>query len=87
MLHLCSCCFFPMELGVKLCLCFCSLMWKAALVCFLMTLQHIGIEFSHRVETDGQALWCMANWEMKTCTLRNGPVHFLSSNVTTQGPI
>lgn len=61
------------------------LMWKAAPVCFLMTLQHIGIEFSHRAETDGRASWCMANWEMKTCMLRNGSVYFLSGNVTTYG--
>ena len=25
-----------------------ALMWKAAPVCFLMTLQHIGMKFSHR---------------------------------------
>lgn len=54
------------------------LMRKAAPVCFLMTLQHIGIEFSHRAETDGRASWCTANWEMKTCMLRNGSVYFLS---------
>lgn len=47
-----------------------SLMWKAAVVCFLMTLQHIGIEFSHRIEADGRASWCMANWEMKTCMMQ-----------------
>lgn len=69
-------------MGVKLCLCFSSLMQKAALVCFLMTPQHIGIEFSHRAGTDGRTSWCMANWEMKTCMLRNGSVCFLSSNVT-----
>ena len=48
----------------------CSLMWKATLVCFLMTLQHIGIEFSHRTEADGRASWCTANWEMKTCMMQ-----------------
>lgn len=53
--------FFCCEVWVKLF--FSSLMQKAALVCFLMTLQHIGIEFSHRAETDGQASWCMANWK------------------------
>lgn len=64
-LFLIFCC----EVGAKLC--FSSLTWKAALVCFLMTLQHIGIEFSHRAETDGQASWCMANWENENIHAQN----------------
>lgn len=50
--------------------CFSSLMQKAALVCFLMTLQDTGFKFSRRVETDGRASWCMASGGTKTCMLK-----------------
>lgn len=44
---------------------FSSLMQKAALVCFLMTLQDTVFKFSRRAGTDGRASWCTANGEQK----------------------
>lgn len=68
--------------------CFSSLMQKAALVCFLLTLEDTGFKFSRRVETDGRASWCMANGGTKTRmqkkkNKKNLAMYFLSSNVTT----